>query len=122
MPAPVASTIFVPYGELVLEDRRALFCWLGALTNQESPGVTAKLLLYDRPPPPPPCTFPDPPEIPPPPTATAEIEVTPAGTTKVYEPGDVYAICPVTALVVMLLLAALAAPVPTELVAVTVNV
>jgi hypothetical protein len=85
----VASTIFVPYGELVLEDRRALLPLFGALTNQESPGVTAKLLLYDKPPPPPPAA-PEPEyPLPPPPTPTAEILVTPAGTTKVYEPGDV---------------------------------
>jgi hypothetical protein len=116
----VASTIFVPYGKLALEDRRALLPLFGALTNQVSPGDTAKLLLYDKPPPLPP--IPPPPPAAPPPTANAEIEVTPAGTIKVYEPGVVYSTCPVTAFVVMLLLAALAAPVPTELVAVTVNV
>jgi hypothetical protein len=58
---------------------------------------------------------------PPPPIATAATDVTPLGTTNVYVPGDVY-VAHVTAKVVIELLAALAALVPTALVAVTVNV
>jgi hypothetical protein len=48
--------------------------------------------------------------------------VTPAGATNEYVPGDVKDCEPTRAAVVMLLLAALAALVPAELVAVTVNV
>ena len=59
---------------------------------------------------------------PPPPTATTETDVTPAGATQVYEPTVVYDCDPGGAGVVIELLVALADPVPTEFVAVTVNV
>ena len=55
-------------------------------------------------------------------SSMAEILVTPAGATHVYVPGVVYCCCPVIGRGVTLLDAALAALVPTELVAVTVNV
>jgi hypothetical protein len=86
------------------------------------------LFLYRNSPPPPPLgkiapPHPNPLEPPPPPpTATTETLVTPAGATQENVPEDVNACCPVTAVVVIELLAALAALVPAEFVAVTVNV
>jgi len=47
--------------------------------------------------------------LPPAPITNTETLVTPAGATHVYVPFDVYSCCPMAAVVVMLLLAALAA-------------
>jgi len=58
----------------------------------------------------------------PPPTATTDTDVTPAVGIKLYEPDVVYTFDPGGAAGVTLLLAILAAPVPAEFVAVTVNV
>jgi hypothetical protein len=62
------------------------------------------------------------PPLPPAPTTTAETEVTPDGATQEYVPAVVYACCPVTAVGVIELDAALAGPVPPGVVPLTVNV
>ena len=78
------------------------------------------LFLYLNSPPPPPIyglLFPHAP----PPTATAETDVIPAGAIHEYVPGVVYSCCPQFGVVIELL-DALDALVPTALVAVTENV
>jgi hypothetical protein len=57
----------------------------------------------------------------PPPTATTDTDVSPDGTTNVYVPAVVYDV-ELGAIYAISLLALLAAPVPCEFVAVTVNV
>jgi hypothetical protein len=85
--------------------------------------VTETLLEYLSPPPPPPPPEPVPLYPPPPaPITTKLIEVTPVGAVHVKLPEEAKYACPVTALVVMLLLDPLAALAPTELFALTVNV